>query len=186
MSLFFFLGPFDPVSLSTLDGSTPSQEQCAVSFEFEQESQAILIKTEFADDPLYIKPANGFATLPQSTDQGSPIAGTSAGVTYGQTESAKWPSTQSYMEPLEFDPTPSTMFTYGAARGKKQRMSFACPDCGKVFGREQTLMFHLRTHSKAKPYEYRRRKACFYGDGGRKRKLQRLSKVSINMSYINM
>ncbi|XP_057202715.1 uncharacterized protein zgc:66474 isoform X2 [Triplophysa rosa] len=172
-------GPYDPVSLSTLDESTPSQqEQCAVSFEFEQESQTVLIKTEFADDPLYIRPVNAFATLPQSTDQGFPIAGTSASITYSQTESVKWPSSQNYMEPLEFDPTPSTMFTYGAARGKRQRMSFACPDCGKVFGREQTLMFHLRTHSAAKPYEYRRRKACFYGDGLRKRKLRGLSQIS--------
>lgn len=178
----FFLGPYDPVRLSTLDESTPSQqEQCAVSFEFEQESQTVLIKTEFTDDPLYIRPVNGFATLPQSTEQGSPIAGTSAINTYSQTESAKWPSTQSYMEPLEFDPTPSTMFTYGSARGKKQRMSFACPDCGKVFGREQTLMFHSRTHSAAKPYEYRRRKACFYGDNLRKKKLRGFSQVSIKM-----
>ncbi|XP_056607830.1 uncharacterized protein zgc:66474 isoform X3 [Triplophysa dalaica] len=172
-------GPYDPVRLSTLDESTPSQqEQCAVSFEFEQESQTVLIKTEFTDDPLYVRPVNGFAPLPQSTEQGSPIAGTSAINTYSQTESAKWPSTQSYMEPLEFDPTPSTMFTYGSARGKKQRMSFACPDCGKVFGREQTLMFHSRTHSAAKPYEYRRRKACFYGDNLRKKKLRGFSQIS--------
>ncbi|KAA0705872.1 hypothetical protein E1301_Tti004634 [Triplophysa tibetana] len=161
------------------DESTPSQqEQCAVSFEFEQESQTVTIKTEFTDDPLYARPVNGFATLPQSTEQGSPIAGTSAINTYSQTESAKWPSTQSYMEPLEFDPTPSTMFTYGSARGKKQRMSFACPDCGKVFGREQTLLFHSRTHSAAKPYEYRRRKACFYGDNLRKKKLRGFSQIS--------
>lgn len=178
---FYFLGPYDPVSLTTLDQSTlPQHEQCAVSFEFGQESQAVVIKTEF--DPMYIRPVNSLAMLPQSSDQGSPIAGTSSSIAYVQTESAKLPSTQSYMEPLEFDPTSSSRFSFGGARGKRQRMSFACPDCGKVFGREQTLMFHLRTHSTEKPYEYRRRKACFYGDSLRKRKLQGLSKVSISLS----
>ncbi|XP_047656533.1 uncharacterized protein LOC113638042 isoform X2 [Tachysurus fulvidraco] len=99
--------------------------------------------------------------------------GTSAAAEAGIPDSIVWDSAQSYMAPLDFDPTLSTM-----ARNRSQRRSFACPDCGKVFGREQRLMFHMRIHSTERPYTYRRRKTCFYGDKKRKKKLRGLSKTS--------
>lgn len=99
--------------------------------------------------------------------------GTSAPVDAGIPDGMVWDSAQSYMAPLDFDPTLSTM-----ARNRSQRRSFACPDCGKVFGREQRLMFHMRVHSDERPYTYRRRKTCFYGDKKRKKKLRGLSKTS--------
>ncbi|KAL7850430.1 hypothetical protein SRHO_G00197790 [Serrasalmus rhombeus] len=86
-----------------------------------------------------------------------------------------WDSSHSYMAPLDFDPTMAARQWRG--RGRSQKMSFACPDCGKVFGREQRLMFHMRIHSAERPYMYRRRKACFYGDKKRKKKLCGLSKL---------
>ncbi|KAK3520293.1 hypothetical protein QTP70_020359 [Hemibagrus guttatus] len=99
--------------------------------------------------------------------------GTSAPADAGIPDGIVWDSAQSYMAPLDFDPTLSTM-----ARNRSQRRSFACPDCGKVFGREQRLMFHMRIHSTERPYTYRRRKTCFYGDKKRKKKLRGLSKTS--------
>ncbi|XP_060749319.1 uncharacterized protein LOC132861742 isoform X2 [Tachysurus vachellii] len=99
--------------------------------------------------------------------------GTSAPAEAGIPDGIVWDSAQSYMAPLDFDPTLSTM-----ARNRSQRRSFACPDCGKVFGREQRLMFHMRIHSTERPYTYRRRKTCFYGDKKRKKKLRGLSKTS--------
>ncbi|XP_058267930.1 uncharacterized protein zgc:66474 isoform X3 [Hemibagrus wyckioides] len=99
--------------------------------------------------------------------------GTSAPADAAIPDSIVWDSAQSYMAPLDFDPTLSTM-----ARNRSQRRSFACPDCGKVFGREQRLMFHMRIHSTERPYTYRRRKTCFYGDKKRKKKLRGLSKTS--------
>ncbi|XP_036445519.1 zinc finger protein 420 isoform X2 [Colossoma macropomum] len=86
-----------------------------------------------------------------------------------------WDSSHSYMAPLDFDPTMAARQWRG--RGRSQKMSFACPDCGKVFGREQRLMFHMRIHSAERPYMYRRRKACFYGDKKRKKKLRGLTKL---------
>ncbi|KAL7860557.1 hypothetical protein AOLI_G00169060 [Acnodon oligacanthus] len=86
-----------------------------------------------------------------------------------------WDSSHSYMAPLDFDPTMVARQWRG--RGRGQKMSFACPDCGKVFGREQRLMFHMRIHSAERPYMYRRRKACFYGDKKRRKKLCGLSKL---------
>ncbi|XP_066497829.1 uncharacterized protein zgc:66474 isoform X2 [Hoplias malabaricus] len=85
-----------------------------------------------------------------------------------------WNSTESYMAPLDSDPT---VVEGLKGKSRSQRMSFACPDCGKVFGREQTLMFHMRIHSAVRPYAYRRRKACFYGEKSRKKNLQGLSKL---------
>lgn len=97
---------------------------------------------------------------------------TSAPTDAGIPDDMVWDSAQTYMAPLDFDPTQSTM-----ARNRSQRRSFACPDCGKVFGREQRLIFHMRVHSAERPYMYRRRKTCFYGDKKRKKKLRGLTKV---------
>lgn len=104
--------------------------------------------------------------------------GTSAPAEAGIPDGIVWDSAQSYMAPLDFDPTLSTM-----ARNRSQRRSFACPDCGKVFGREQRLMFHMRIHSTERPYTYRRRKTCFYGDKKRKKKLRGLSKVHARFKF---
>ncbi|XP_058626100.1 zinc finger protein Xfin isoform X1 [Onychostoma macrolepis] len=168
-------GPSEPVTLSTTDEANPSrQDEGAVNFGFELESEALVIKTESTDLPLC-----SVATLPQSVDQGPDNAGTGAGIAYGLVDSMTWDSSQSYMAPLDFDPTsgPSRVRHWGG-QNRRQRMSFACPDCGKVFGNKQRLMVHMRIHSTERPYAYRRRKACFYGDNKKKRKLHRLSQLS--------
>ncbi|XP_051571288.1 uncharacterized protein LOC127450884 isoform X1 [Myxocyprinus asiaticus] len=173
-------GPSEPVMLTTLDKSNPSQqEESTVSFRFELESEELVIKTETIDHPLNARPDSSHATLPQSTDQGSAIAGTSAGINYSLTDGMTWDSNQSYMAPLDFDPTSNSRVSSWREGSRRQRMSFACPDCGKVFGSKQRLMFHMRIHSTERPYAYRRRKACFYGDKNkRKNKLHGLSQLS--------
>uniref|UniRef100_A0A8C2DT44 C2H2-type domain-containing protein n=1 Tax=Cyprinus carpio TaxID=7962 RepID=A0A8C2DT44_CYPCA len=173
-------GPSEPVTLSTMDEANPSrQDECAVNFAFGQESEALEIKTESTDLPLCIRPESSVTTFPPSIDQGSDNAGTGAGIAYGLTDTMTWDSGQSYMAPLDFDPTsgPSRVRRW-RGRNRRQRMSFACPDCGKVFGSKQRLMVHMRIHSTERPYAYRRRKACFYGDNKKKRKLHRLSQLS--------
>uniref|UniRef100_A0A8C1U0X9 C2H2-type domain-containing protein n=1 Tax=Cyprinus carpio TaxID=7962 RepID=A0A8C1U0X9_CYPCA len=173
-------GPSEPVTLSTMDEANPSrQDECAVNFAFGQESEALEIKTESTDLPLCIRPESSVTTFPPSIDQGSDNAGTGAGIAYGLTDTMTWDSGQSYMAPLDFDPTsgPSRV-RHWRGRNRRQRMSFACPDCGKVFGSKQRLMVHMRIHSTERPYAYRRRKACFYGDNKKKRKLHRLSQLS--------
>ncbi|XP_052400451.1 uncharacterized protein LOC127947391 isoform X2 [Carassius gibelio] len=173
-------GPSEPVMLSTMDEASPSrQDEGAANIGFGQQSEALEIKTESTDLPLCIRPESSVTTFPQSIDQGSDNAGTGAGIAYGLTDSMTWDSGQSYMAPLDFDPTPGpSRVRRWRGRNRRQRMSFACPDCGKVFGREQRLMVHMRIHSTERPYAYRRRKACFYGDNRKKRKLHRLSQLS--------
>lgn len=84
----------------------------------------------------------------------------------GISNSMGWVSSLSYMAPLDCDPTTKS----ARGRSRSNKMSFACPDCGKVFGRKHNLMVHMRIHSADKPYAYRNREACFYGDKKRKRK----------------
>ncbi|XP_043090569.1 uncharacterized protein zgc:66474 isoform X3 [Puntigrus tetrazona] len=167
-------GPSEPVSVSTTDEANPSrQDEGAVNFGFGPESEAVVIKTEATDLPLCSIPA-----LPQSIDQGPDNAGTGTGIAYGLVDNMTWDSAQNYMAPLDFDPTsgPSRV-RHWRSQNRRQRMSFACPDCGKVFGSKQRLMVHMRIHSTERPYAYRRRKACFYGDNKKKSKLHRLSKL---------
>ncbi|XP_051988264.1 uncharacterized protein LOC127647823 [Xyrauchen texanus] len=173
-------GPSEPVLFTTLDKSNPSQqEESTVSFRFELQSEDLVIKTESNDHPLNVRPESSLATLPQSTDQGSAIVGTSAGINFSLTDGMTWDSNQSYMAPLDFDPTSNSRVMSWKEGSRRQRMSFACPDCGKVFGSKQRLMFHMRIHSTERPYAYRRRKACFYGDKKkRKNKLPGLSQLS--------
>ncbi|XP_051573732.1 zinc finger and SCAN domain-containing protein 10 isoform X2 [Myxocyprinus asiaticus] len=173
-------GPSEPGTLSTPDESNPSQqEESAVSFRFELGSEGLVFKTESIDHPLNVRPESSLATLPQSTDQGSAVAGTSAGVDYGLTDGMTWESYQSYMAPLDFDPASNSSVRRWRERSRRQRMSFACPDCGKVFGSKRRLIFHMRIHSAERPYSYRRRKACFYGNKNkRNRKLHGLSQPS--------
>ncbi|XP_016108297.1 uncharacterized protein [Sinocyclocheilus grahami] len=168
-------GPSEPFTLSTTEEANPSrQDEGAVNFGFGPESEALVIKTESTDLPLC-----SATTLPQSIDQGPDNAGTGAGIAYGLVDSMTWDSAQSYMAPLDFDPTsgPSRV-RHWRGQNTRQRMSFACPDCGKVFASKQRLMVHMRIHSTERPYAYRRRKACFYGDNKKKRKLHRLSQLS--------
>ncbi|KAF5903760.1 zinc finger protein 91-like isoform X2, partial [Clarias magur] len=137
--------------------------------------ESLIIKTEpvdASDFPLY-GPDTSLTASVCTTDMEMVYPGTSAPVDASVSDGIVWDSAQSYMAPLDFDPTLSTM-----ARNRSQRRSFACPDCGKVFGREQRLMFHMRVHSAERPYTYRRRKTCFYGDKKRKKKLRGLSKTS--------
>ncbi|XP_050961781.1 uncharacterized protein LOC127162905 isoform X3 [Labeo rohita] len=174
-------GPSEPVTLSTTDETNSSrQDECAVNFGIGQESEGFVIKTESTELPLCVRPESSITTLPQSIDQGSDNAGTAVGIAYGLADSMPWDSPQSYMAPLDFDPTGSgpNRVRHWRGRNRRQRMSFACPDCGKVFGTEQRLMVHMRIHSTERPYAYRRRKACFYGDSKKKRKLHRLSQLS--------
>ncbi|XDV13413.1 hypothetical protein PO909_001818, partial [Leuciscus waleckii] len=168
-------GPSEPITLSIPDESNPSpQDECAVNFGCGQESEALVVKTETADHPLY-----SATTLPQSVDQGSDVAGTSTGISYGLADGMTWDSAQSYMAPLDFDPTSgTTRVMHWRGYNRRQRMSFACPDCGKVFGKEQRLLIHMRIHSTERPYKYRRRKAFFYGDNKKKKKQQALSQLS--------
>lgn len=175
---FKFSGPSEPITLSIPDESNPSPEdECAVNFEFGQESEALVVKTETADHPLH-----SATTLPQSTDRGSDVAGTSTGISYGLADGMTWDSAQSYMAPLDYDPTSgTTRVRHWRGYNRRQRMSFACPDCGKVFGKEQRLMIHMRIHSTERPYKYRRRKAFFYGDNKKKKKQLALSQVIISM-----
>lgn len=179
---FKFSGPSESITLSTPDESNPSrQDESAPNFALGQESEGLVIKTETTDHPLY-----SGTTLPQSNDQGSDIAGTSTGIGYSLVGGMTWDSAQNYMAPLDFDPTSGTT-RVGQWRGqnRRQRMSFACPDCGKVFGREHSLMIHMRIHSAERPYKYRRRKAFFYGDN-KKRKRQGLSQVNISTVKVNV
>ncbi|XP_017315428.1 uncharacterized protein zgc:66474 isoform X4 [Ictalurus punctatus] len=137
--------------------------------------ESLIIKTEpidSSDFQLYGPDASLTASVCTGNME-MVYPGTSAPVDAGIPDGMVWDSAQSYMAPLDFDPTLSTM-----ARNRSQRRSFACPDCGKVFGREQRLMFHMRVHSDERPYTYRRRKTCFYGDKKRKKKLRGLSKTS--------
>ncbi|KAK2916151.1 hypothetical protein Q8A67_000525 [Cirrhinus molitorella] len=173
-------GPSEPVAPSTTDETNPSrQDECVANFGFGQESEGFVIKTESTELPLCIRPESSTTALPQSIVQGSDSAGTGAGIAYGLADSMPWDSAQSYMAPLDFDPTsgPSRV-RHWRGRNRRQRMSFACPDCGKVFGTEQRLIVHMRIHSTERPYAYRRRKACFYGDNKRKRNMHRLSQLS--------
>lgn len=174
---FKFSGPSEPITLSIPDESNPSpQDECAVNFGCGQESEPLVVKTETADHPLY-----SATTLPQSVDQGSDVAGTSTGISYGLADGMTWDSSQSYMAPLDFDPTSgTTRVMHWRGYNRRQRMSFACPDCGKVFGKEQRLLIHMRIHSTERPYKYRRRKAFFYGDNKKKKKQQALSQVYIS------
>ncbi|XP_059409798.1 uncharacterized protein LOC132143517 isoform X3 [Carassius carassius] len=168
-------GPSETVTLSTTDEASPSrQDEGAVNFGCGPGSEALVIKTESTEIPLC-----SISTLPQSIDQGPENAGTGTGIAYGLVDSMSWDSAQSYMAPLDFDPTsgPSRV-RHWRGQNRRQRMSFACPDCGKVFASKQRLMVHMRIHSTERPYAYRRRKECFYGDNKKKRKLQRLSQLS--------
>ncbi|XP_039542106.1 zinc finger protein Xfin isoform X2 [Pimephales promelas] len=168
-------GPSEPITLSIPDESNPSpQDESAVNFGFGQESESPIVKTETADHPVY-----GTTTLPQNIDQGSDVAGTSTGISYGLADGMTWDSGQSYMAPLDFDPTSgTTRVRHWRGYNRRQRMSFACPDCGKVFGKEQRLLIHMRIHSSERPYKYRRRKAFFYGDNKKKKKQLALSQLS--------
>ncbi|MCI4385013.1 hypothetical protein PGIGA_G00045470 [Pangasianodon gigas] len=137
--------------------------------------ESLIIKTEpndSSDFQLY-GPDTSLTASVCTANMEMVYPGTSAPADAGLPDGIVWDSAQSYMAPLDFDPTLSTM-----ARNRSQRRSFACPDCGKVFGREQRLMFHMRVHSAERPYTYRRRKTCFYGDKKRKKKLRGLSKTS--------
>ncbi|XP_026771954.3 uncharacterized protein zgc:66474 isoform X2 [Pangasianodon hypophthalmus] len=137
--------------------------------------ESLIIKTEpidSSDFQLY-GPDTSLTASVCTANMEMVYPGTSAPADAGIPDGIVWDSAQSYMAPLDFDPTLSTM-----ARNRSQRRSFACPDCGKVFGREQRLMFHMRVHSAERPYTYRRRKTCFYGDKKRKKKLRGLSKTS--------
>ncbi|XP_062841108.1 zinc finger protein Xfin [Trichomycterus rosablanca] len=97
---------------------------------------------------------------------------TSAPTETGFSDGMQWDSAHSYMAPLDCDPT------LPIVKSRSQRMSFACPVCGKVFAREQRLMFHMRVHSTERPYKYRQRKTFYYGDKKRKKKLCGLSRLS--------
>ncbi|XP_073792821.1 uncharacterized protein isoform X11 [Danio rerio] len=165
-------GPSEPVMTSIPEDSNPSQQdENTVNCGFEENSGPVVIKTELTDHPLHVRP--------ESADQGSENAGTSTGIAFGLTGSMTWDSAQNYMAPLDFDPSSGiSRFRDWRERNRRQRMSFACLDCGKVFGREQGLIFHMRIHSKDRPYMYRQRKACFYGDKRKKRKLHRLSQLT--------
>ncbi|NP_956109.1 uncharacterized protein LOC327500 [Danio rerio] len=165
-------GPSEPVMTSIPEDSNPSQQdENTVNCGFEENSGPVVIKTELTDHPLHVRP--------ESADQGSENAGTSTGIAFGLTGSMAWDSAQNYMAPLDFDPSSGiSRFRDWRERNRRQRMSFACLDCGKVFGREQGLIFHMRIHSKDRPYMYRQRKACFYGDKRKKRKLHRLSQLT--------
>ncbi|XP_026853681.2 uncharacterized protein LOC113569824 isoform X3 [Electrophorus electricus] len=152
-------------------------EQQPVTLAVDPALEPLAIKTEpidtcdsqsFTPDSSLVAPAN--TTNLELVDPGM-NAPTDAGLPDG----ALWDSAHSYMAPLDFDPT---MVRHWRGRGRSQRMSFACPDCGKVFGREHRLIIHMRIHSSERPYTYRRRKACFYGDKTRKKKLHRISKTS--------
>ncbi|TSK77108.1 Zinc finger protein 26 [Bagarius yarrelli] len=137
--------------------------------------ESLIIKTEPIDshDFQLYGPETSFTASVCTASMGMVFPGTSASADAGIPDGVVWDSAQSYMAPLDSDPTLSTM-----VRNRSQRKSFACPDCGKVFGREQRLMFHMRVHSTERPYTYRRRKACFYGDKKQKKKLRGLSKTS--------
>lgn len=165
MHLLLFLCPTDPTAFS-VPGEASLTDTLAL--------ESLIIKTEpieSSDFQLY-GPDTGLASSVCTASMETVYPGTSAPAEAGVPEGMVWDSAQSYMAPLDFDPTLSTM-----ARNRSQRRSFACPDCGKVFGREQRLIFHMRVHSAERPYTYRRRKTCFYGDKKRKKKLRGLTKV---------
>ncbi|XP_072550403.1 uncharacterized protein [Salminus brasiliensis] len=128
-----------------------------------------------------LRPDGGLAASVRSADLDTVHPGTTESTNSGVSNNMVWDSSHSYMAPLDFDPT---IVAHLRGRGRSQRMSFACPDCGKVFGREQRLMFHMRIHSAERPYTYRRRKACFYGDKKRKKKLHGLSKVYPSRQFV--
>lgn len=162
--LLLFLCPTDPAF--SVPGETSLTDTLAL--------ESLIIKTEPIDShefQLY-GPDTSLTASVCTANIEVVYPGTSAPADAAIPDSIVWDSAQSYMAPLDFDPTLSTM-----ARNRSQRRSFACPDCGKVFGREQRLMFHMRIHSTERPYTYRRRKTCFYGDKKRKKKLRGLSKV---------
>ncbi|XP_046722108.1 uncharacterized protein zgc:66474 isoform X2 [Silurus meridionalis] len=153
------------------DFSVPGEASLADTLALE----SLIIKTEPIDpSDFQLYGPDTSLTASVCTDNMEMVhPGTSASAAAGIPDGTVWDSAQSYMAPLDFDPTMSTM-----ARNRSQRRSFACPDCGKVFAREQRLMFHMRVHSGERPYTYRRRKTCFYGDKKRKKKFRGLSKTS--------
>lgn len=164
MHFLLFLCPTDPTAFSV-----PGEARLTDTLSLE----SLIIKTEPIDTDfqLYGRDTSRAASVCTASVE-TTYPGTSAPADAGIPDGMVWDSAQSYMAPLDFDPTLSTM-----ARNRSQRRSFACPDCGKVFGREQRLMFHMRVHSTERPYTYRRRKTCFYGDKKRKKKLRGLTKV---------
>lgn len=159
--LLLFLCPSDPTAFS-VPGEASLTETLAL--------ESLIIKTEPIDSDFQLYGPDTSLTASVCTASMETVyPGTSAPADAGIPDGVVWDSAQSYMAPLDFDPT--------LARSRSQRRSFACPDCGKVFGREQRLMFHMRVHSAERPYTYRRRKTCFYGDKKRKKKLRGLTKV---------
>lgn len=165
LHLLLSLCSTDPTAFS-ISGETSLTDTLAL--------ESLIIKTEPTDshDFQLYGPGTSLTTSVCTANMEIVYPGTSAPANAAIPDGIVWDSAQSYMAPLDFDPTLSTM-----ARHRSQRRSFACPDCGKVFGREQRLMFHMRIHSTERPYTYRRRKTCFYGDQKRKKKLRGLSKV---------
>ncbi|KAI4902266.1 hypothetical protein NFI96_020310 [Prochilodus magdalenae] len=165
------------------DEVDPCVPEQPVSLAEEPVFEGLAIKTEPVDafDCPSLRPD---ASLPASvctTDLETVNPATSEPANVGLPNGTTWDSSQNYMAPLDFEPT---MAGNWRGRGRSQRMSFACPDCGKVFGREQRLIFHMRIHSAERPYTYRRRKACFYGDKKRRKKLHGLSKLYLSKEIV--
>ncbi|XP_076853071.1 uncharacterized protein LOC143508450 isoform X2 [Brachyhypopomus gauderio] len=142
--------------------------------------EPMAIKTEPIDtcDSQSFTPDSSLVTPGHTADLEAVEPATSTPADSGLHGGASWDSAYSYMAPLDFDPTLPSVVRHWRGRSRSQRMSFACPDCGKVFGREHRLIIHMRVHSAERPYAYRRRKACFYGDKKRKKKLHKNSKTS--------
>ncbi|TRY95651.1 hypothetical protein DNTS_017849 [Danionella cerebrum] len=86
---------------------------------------------------------------------------------------------QSFMAPMEYDLSlQASRFRLWKEQNTRQKMSFACPDCGKVFAKKQTLLVHMRIHSNDSPrYTCRERKTFFYGNSRKGKKKYGLSQT---------
>ncbi|XP_030649804.1 uncharacterized protein LOC115829780 [Chanos chanos] len=165
-------GQTQPSPVSVPVEITPTDPQDQITSQAQASAPELqAIKTEPIEVavPLPVSADANLRVSPHNTDLQSVNPGIDIAIDSVITDTRYWESPYSYMAPLDHDPTLPTRVRRWRGRVRSQKMSFACPMCGKVFARESRLVLHMRIHSSDRPYAYRQRKACFYGDRKQKK-----------------